>query len=106
MFQNICGMRKKEDGAVEDCWNGGLLDSTADSLENVSSENSAKRSDGIIGEGARNVKVAEGLAAFERYDGRWAPVRGENPRCLDRRLETLASAIVDEQQNRFVLLYP
>ena len=43
----------------------------------------------------------QGLATLERFKGRWAPRRGEQPRYLGQRLETVVSAAVDEQQNRW-----
>lgn len=102
-LQKHCGMRKQANGAVEDCWKGGSSGRNSAGAD-VSGNGACagKPVEGIIGNCAGNGAGNEGLAAFERPEDRWAPVRGEHPRCLDRRLATLASAIVDEQQNRFV----
>lgn len=54
----------------------------------------------VLGVAGRSKDAKEGLAALERFEGRWASRRGEQPRCLRQRLTTLPSVTVDEQQNR------
>lgn len=106
-FQNICGMRRQEDSAVEDCWQGGSVYGSAVAFETSTTGNCYHETDGITSCGGdRCARVNESLVtASKRFEDRWAPIRGVKPRCLDRRLATLPPAIVDEQQNRFVFSF-